>query len=157
MRTLTSWLILIFTIVFWLFRVIVTFLDTMEIDFIVKSIDINTEIMILFITLICIILILKRKLIGGIVYLISYLYYFGLDIYNKTIQLQAGEQGTEMITTMIISCLAVLLAISAFVDLLVNLTHKGKTRHKKTDWFYGNEKYDRELDDRADKNNYRIH
>lgn len=27
--------------------------------------------------------------------------------------------------------------------------------YKKTDWFYKNEEFDRKLDDRADKNNYR--
>ena len=38
------------------------------------------------------------------------------------------------------------------------LMDKNRTNHpvdKKTDWFYKNEEFDRKLDDRADKNNYR--
>ena len=38
------------------------------------------------------------------------------------------------------------------------LIEKNRMAHpvdKKTDWFYKNEEYDRKLDDRADKNNYR--
>ena len=30
-----------------------------------------------------------------------------------------------------------------------------RQKDKKTDWFYGDEKYDRKMDERADKNNYR--
>ena len=32
---------------------------------------------------------------------------------------------------------------------------KNNPKDKKTDWFYTNEQYDRQLDERADKNNYR--
>ena len=32
---------------------------------------------------------------------------------------------------------------------------KNNPKDKKTDWFYKNEEFDRKLDDRADKNNYR--
>ena len=32
---------------------------------------------------------------------------------------------------------------------------KAHPKDKKTDWFYKNEQYDRKLDERADKNNYR--
>ena len=31
----------------------------------------------------------------------------------------------------------------------------GTSEDKKTVWFYGNKEYDRQLDERADKNNYR--
>ena len=31
----------------------------------------------------------------------------------------------------------------------------GKGEDKKTVWFYGNEEFDRKMDDRADRNNYR--
>ena len=40
-------------------------------------------------------------------------------------------------------------------DLLLDKNRKAHPKDKKTDWFYKNEQYDRKLDDRADKNNYR--
>ena len=47
------------------------------------------------------------------------------------------------------------LAIAVLLDLLVDKNRKLNPKDKKTDWFYKNEEYDRKLDDRADKNNYR--
>ena len=49
--------------------------------------------------------------------------------------------------------LGIILAFAVLVDLAVDKGRKPKD--KKTDWFYANEQYDRQLDDRADKNNYR--
>ena len=40
-------------------------------------------------------------------------------------------------------------------DLLLDKNRKENPKDKKTDWFYKNEEFDRKLDDRADKNNYR--
>ena len=38
---------------------------------------------------------------------------------------------------------------------LFHRNRKNNPKDKKTDWFYRNEEFDRKLDDRADKNNYR--
>ena len=38
---------------------------------------------------------------------------------------------------------------------LLDKNRKLNPKDKKTDWFYQNEEFDRKLDDRADKNNYR--
>ena len=38
---------------------------------------------------------------------------------------------------------------------MVNKIRKRDPKDKKTDWFFQNEQYDRKLDDRADKNQYR--
>ena len=40
-------------------------------------------------------------------------------------------------------------------DVNVNKDKKDNPKDKKTDWFYKNEQFDREKDERADKNNYR--
>ena len=42
------------------------------------------------------------------------------------------------------------------MDIFLNKDRKGSTRDKKTDWFYTNKDYDRKLDDRADKNQYKF-
>ena len=42
------------------------------------------------------------------------------------------------------------------MDIFFNKEGKGKDSDKKTDWFYTNEQYDREIDERADKNQYKF-
>jgi len=39
--------------------------------------------------------------------------------------------------------------------LLLDKGRKANPKDKKTDWFYNNEQFDRKLDERSDKNNYR--
>ncbi len=41
------------------------------------------------------------------------------------------------------------------MDLFVGQIRKKDPKDKKTDWFFKNSKYERELDERADKNQYR--
>ena len=41
------------------------------------------------------------------------------------------------------------------IKVLLDKNRKNNPKDKKTDWFYQNEEFDRKLDDRADKNNYR--
>ena len=45
--------------------------------------------------------------------------------------------------------------MAVLLDLLLDKNRKENPKDKKTDWFYKNEEFDRKLDDRADKNNYR--
>lgn len=49
----------------------------------------------------------------------------------------------------------VIIAFCVFFDLMVNKLRKRDPKDKKTDWFFQNKEYDRKLDDRADKNQYR--
>ena len=39
--------------------------------------------------------------------------------------------------------------------MLLDKNRVNNPKDKKTDWFYKGEQYDRQLDERADKNNYR--
>ena len=48
MKNLSSWLIVIFMIMFWAFRIIVAVTGQMDIDFVVKPYDITAEIVLLF-------------------------------------------------------------------------------------------------------------
>ncbi len=114
------------------------------------------EIALLFITFICIIFIAKRKMIGAVAYLIAQCAYFGVDAY-KTLQIIIeGEPQTANYVSLFISIIAVILPVLAVMDIGLNTGKKGSIRNKKTDWFYGTTEYDRNLDDRADKNQYKF-
>ena len=93
-------------------------------------------------------------MIGAIIYFLSYLAYFGTDLINQIMPVFTGGQA-EITNYMgaFTSFLGIVLAFAVLVDLSIDKGRKPKD--KKTDWFYTNEQYDRQLDDRADKNNYR--
>ena len=94
MKNFSTWLVVLFMAMFWVFRVIVALMAQLNLDFGgITPLNSQLEIILLFVVLVCIILVAKRKLICGLI--------------------------------------------------------------KKTDWFYKNDEFDREFDDRADKNNYR--
>lgn len=56
---------------------------------------------------------------------------------------------------LIFSMLGIILPLAVLIDLVLDKNRKDNPKDKKTDWFYNNEEFDRKLDDRADKNNYR--
>ena len=72
MKTVLNWLLVMFAIMFWAFRLVVTFLYSMKIEFMFEPIDMNIEVILLFVTILTIILIAKRKLLGGILYFLTY-------------------------------------------------------------------------------------
>lgn len=156
MKKLSSWLICIFIIFFWAFRVIVAATGSMNMDFMVKPIDNTTEIILLFVVLACVPFIFKRKLIGGIVYLAAYGWYFGRGLIENVMSLINNETlSMEAYTDMFFSIIGIILPVVAILDILFDKTRMKNPVDKKTDWFYKNKEYDRKLDDRADKNNYR--
>lgn len=156
MKNLSSWLITIFVMMYWLFRVAVAVTGSMEIDFIVSPIDTNVEIALLFVVLICIPFIFKRKLIGAIVYLGAYGWYFGRGLIENVMKIINNETlSMQIYTEMFFTLIGVALPILVLFDILLDRTRMKNPTDKKTDWFYKNEQYDRKLDERADKNNYR--
>ena len=54
-----------------------------------------------------------------------------------------------------VSFIGVILPVAVLLDLLVDKGRKANPKDKKTDWFYTNEEFDRQMDERADKNNYK--
>ena len=76
MRSFANWMIVTFMAMFWGFRVFITYMATSGSDFLVKPIDTTVEIVLLFITLACIILVIKRQLFGGILYTVANVGYF---------------------------------------------------------------------------------
>lgn len=56
---------------------------------------------------------------------------------------------------LLVSVIGIILAILTLIDVLFNKDRTNTGMNKKTDWFYNNKDFDRQLDERADKNNYR--
>ena len=156
MKNFSSWLIIMFVLMYWLFRVIVAVTGSMGLDFVVKPIDVNVEIILLFVVLACVPFIFKRKLIGAIVYLASYGWYFGRGLLENVMKMINNETlSMQVYTEMFFSLIAIALPIVALFDILFDKSRMKNPVDKKTDWFYKNEDYDRKLDERADKNQYK--
>ena len=153
MRTFANWMIAMFMIMYWAFRVVVAYQASVYAEFFVQPINLTVEIILLFVTVVCIVLVFKRKLIGGIIYFLSYLAYFGTDLIQTVIPVFSGEAVELEAMSAFTSFLGIILAFAVLLDLAVDKGRKPKD--KKTDWFYTNKDYDREYDDRADRNNYR--
>lgn len=159
MRNLSTYLLVIFMVMFWIFRIMVTFMYELGSDFAgVIPLNKTLEIILLFVVLLCIILIVKRKMIGALIYLLSYGLYFGTDLTTKISMIfedmtQEITMGTSL--SMIVSLIGVVLPLAVLIDLLLDKQRKANPKDNKTDWFYKNKDFDRKLDDRADKNNYR--
>lgn len=155
MRSMPSYLLLMFMVMFWIFRIVVAFTTSIGVEIGFQPMNMELEIVLLFVVLLCIGLVAKRKLIGTILYLIAHGMYFGVDLYQIIMNIIAGANGITDYTNAFISFIGVLLPIAVFFNMLAD---KNRTAHpvdKKTDWFYKGEEYDRKLDDRADQNNYR--
>ena len=155
MKKFSTWMILSIDVVFWVLRIIATYTESMAIDFMVKPIDINMEIIMIFVALLSFILIAKRKLLGAVIYNIGYLGYFGVNFFNNIISMVNEGKMINDYVTVLFSLIGVALPVFTLLDLLLDKNRQAHPKDWKTDWFYGNKKYDVEKDDRADKNNYR--
>lgn len=144
-----SYLISFLGILFWLFRVVVVLCATMEWEFAIQPINTNLEIALLFVSIPCFALILKRHLGGAFVYFIAFTAYFGNDLYNCL------TNGVGNVQTIMIDALGVILPLLSLIDIGINKDRMGTGEDKKTVWFYGNKDFDRKMDERADRNNYR--
>ena len=157
MKSLASWLFTIFAIMFWLFRVAVIVADSVGGNLGFPIPNAGYELILLFVTLPCFILIVKRVPFGGLIYFITYLLYFGVDIYKAIMQIIGGENiPISSYLGLMISVMAVALSFAVLADLVFNKNRANNLGDKKTDWFFKNSDYDRKLDERADKNNYKI-
>ncbi len=156
MKNFSTWMILMLAVVFWIFRVVVAVTASMAFDFMVAPIDLNVEILLLFVTLISFILIVKRKVLGAILYLATYGLYFGVDLWNHIwLLIDGAVLSLEQYTSLFFSLVGMILPIAVLFDMLLDKNRLNHPKDKKTDWFYTNEAYDRQLDERADKNKYR--
>ncbi len=158
MKNFSTWLLACFMVMFWAFRVVVTLMAELHQDFGgIVPLNKILEIILLFVVLVCIVLVVKRKMIGALIYLLSYGMYFGTDILKNvnTILEAEGQLPATTFMNLFVSFIGIILPVAILLDMLVDRNRKNNPKDKKTDWFYKNEKFDRQLDERADKNNYR--
>ena len=155
MKNFSSWLIAMFAFMFWGFRLVGTVLYSIGNEFMFIPSNMTMEIALLFITFVCICFMVKRKLLAAVIYFVAHFMYYGptfaqnfMSLINKTLPI-------ELYMTTLFELFALGLAIAPLFDVLLDKNRKAHPTDKKTDWFYTNKDYDRKLDDRADKNNYR--
>ena len=134
MKQLSSILSLLFAGLFWVFRVVLAYTTATGKDLGFPVQNFTTEVILLFVVLILLVFIYKRNLIAGIIYLLVYAGYFGPQLFNAIMTVATSD---------------------GLADIYTYDTIVAHPTDKKTDWFYKGEKYDRKMDERADKNNYR--
>ena len=158
MKSLTSWLLVFFMFIFWVFRIIVALQSQYGDSFGgFIAFNFNVEVILLFLTVLSFILIVRRYLIGGILYLVSYGYYFGSYLLSNILVLldEGGSLSMTSAQNVMVAAIGVFLAICVFADLLIEKARRRDPKDKKTDWFFKGTQYDRKYDERADRNQYR--
>lgn len=156
MTSLFSYLLTFFGIAFWFFRALVTLFYQLDMDFFAQPLNVTYEIIVLFSTLPCILLVVKRNIVGAAAYMGIYITYFGTAVYEAFLGAQAGGFNLVNSSDMLITIIGVIIPVLTFLDVLFN---KNRSLGKNTgagDWFYKNEAFDREFDERADRNQYKI-
>ena len=156
MTSVYSCLITMFAGLFWLLRLVVSITNTIGINFPIIPINSVTEIILLFVTIICLIFIVKRNIFGALVYFIGYGYYFGTDLFNRIVNITNGGSITSDLLSLLISFFGVLIPFLIVIDIFLNKDRSLGAKDKKTEWFYKGKQYDRKFDDRADRNQYKF-
>lgn len=163
MANFSTWLLAIFMVMFWLFRAIVALCTQFSIDMLgIVAYNFNWEVIIAFATLLCILLVVKRKMIGSLLYLMLYGVYFGEHFISNIITIVQGQAvlSTDIVMNLLADLVAILLALFVFLDMIVDKGRKANPIDRKTDWYFKNEKYDEELkarDQREDQNEYKFY
>ena len=155
MKNFSSWLIAIFAFMFWAFRLVGTVMASIGDEFMFVPSDFTMEVAILFISFICICFIIKRKLWATLTYLAGQYIYFAPSFVTNFLQIMDGTLELSMYMTVFFEFIGLIIPLAALFDVLLDRNRKEHPVDKKTDWFYKNKDFDRKLDDRADKNNYR--
>ena len=155
--TLFSYLLTILGIFYWIFRAIITAMYTSGVNFVVQPLNVGFEIALVFATIPCMIFVLKRNVIGAACYMAIYVSYFGTAIYNSMNSI-ADSNGLTVADSaeLMLAIVGVVIPMLTFVDIWLNKHRKSVFAGKKsTDWYYNTDKYDRQYDERADRNQYK--
>lgn len=150
-RSVGSYLLAFFCFMFWGFRVLVAVQTNLGSVFVVPAIDLTYEVIVLFASFITLLFVIRHNMAGVVVYAGIYSMYFGVHLMKSL----AGTVYADPMM-MLIDAVAMLLVVLQIFDTLLDKSRKANPRDKKTDWFYKNKAYDRQLDERADKNEYKI-
>lgn len=163
MKNFSTWLITIFMVMFWAFRTIVAICTQFSINFMgLLAYNLNWEIILAFVTIVCILLVIKRKMIGAWLYILLYGTYFGEHLFTTIFPVMQGKIAfsISVATNLFCDLIAILLAIFVLLDMLVDRSRKTNPIDKRTDWYFKNKKYEDEInarDSREDKNEYKFY
>ncbi len=157
MKNLSTWLLVFFMGMFLVFRIIVCLTASMGGTFLVEPLNVNLEVIVIFVDLAAMLFIIRRNMIGAIIYLTAHGLYFGTSALKCIMSILGGD-GAALNNTMgaLFSVVGIVLPLWALLDMFADKARKANPTNKKTDWFYTNEAFDRKLDERADKNNYKF-
>ena len=137
-----SMLISLFAVIFWIIRVAVAFTASMGMEFMLAPLNLTIEIVLTFVTFVCILFIFRRSIIGALVYLISNLGYYGVYLYNLLIKTEEIVVVDNM--NVFVSIIGILLPFIIFIDIATSQSNnKTSSKTKHTDWYYQNEDFDR--------------
>ena len=155
-------LIVMFMVMFWIFRAIVVACTQFSINLIgIVSYTPSIEIAISFITFICILVVIKRNIIGGLAYFLIYGMYYGQHLFNSLISIANGGTLTmDLSANLVCDLMSVALAFFCLFDIILYKNRKAHPKDEKTDWYFNNKDYDEELkkrDSREDKNEYKYY
>lgn len=154
MNALFSFLLLFLAIIYWGFRVIVCLMATMQLEYFTVPYNTTFEIVMLFAIVACMVLIVKRNIVGPTVYLGLAFAYFGSSLYER---FMAGAS-LDIISSseVILEICGILIPLLMFFDILTNKNKMNFAEARKTEWYFGTDKYDRQYDERADRNQYKM-
>ena len=141
---LLSYLLNMLAVLFTLFRGYVSFSQTTGNPTGFWMGDPFAEIVLLFVAMLCIVMIFKRNLLFASIYL------------GYGISTLMGNSSPTAMFDMLVMFVGIIIALLNFIDVLFNKNRKGSTKDNKTDWFYGTHNYEREYDERADRNQYKF-
>lgn len=151
---LLSYMLSMLAVAFWFFRTLVALAPNIGLSMPVAPTNLEWEIIVLFLSLIGLVGIFRRNVFLTTITLAAYIGFFGTEGL-KIIEANETLQG-ENLLNIVIFAVGTIIALLNVLDVAFNNNRTGKKRDKKTDWYYDTEKYERELDERADKNRYRI-
>lgn len=156
--TIFSYMLTVWGVILWIFRAVVCILYSNGVNFIIQPLNLTFEIILLFATIPCIVLVFKRNIIGAACYMAIYVSYFGTAIYNTMNSIiSADGMNVGGSLDLFVSIIGIIIPVLTFFDILLNKNRKSVIgKNKSTDWFYKNKEYDRKFDERADRNQYKI-
>lgn len=157
MKTLAHYLIVFFSFMIFIFRLIVAFTTIMGIKFIVQATNPVLEMIYVVSVLVSAILMSKSKLSGAIIFLVGSTAYLGPTLISQLMQFSTINIDVNAGAEIFANLICLIISLFSFVIVALAKKQERKPVDKKTDFFYKNEAYDRNMDDRADKNNYRIY
>ena len=137
MKNLSTYLVVMFMIMYWLFRVVLAVTNTVGVDLGITIPNYNMEIALLFITIVSVVLVIKRNIIGSLLYLISYALYFGIPVFNgiMTISSADGNFDINSYTTLFVNALGIVIPLFVLFEMLIEKNRMAHPVDKKQTGF----------------------